>query len=872
MCIRKKKMIGLGATAPLNLFVTVAFVLPSCRGIMDPEFANGASRLELVSKEFDELGSLTGVRSMMNFSGVDTFERCYAFFSSSTTKTEAEEAAALRMVATHLNSTVNTARMITAAALHACSSGSSIAACRQLATSDREKFENGSLSEEVFEQWIASGCGRPLPRSKAISLAALDGEIDVAARRQIRCLELVKQLIGEARNIIRHACSVTGHVGDDNLDRICASDFTDKLVGLKRRVRFQVGLELLATEMELTIAKLSGMHDQLANTLVRALGQSGYSSGPSFALESRSVLSHALFPSGSVTCKSAQLCASSCHNLRNALDLLGRFVAFKKTASLELLAKATEATCKRENASRTDACLRIDHKPHGIRCVLALQKRAGASLKVCNNLRCHFPLMKTEDERHWEPSLLAFGATLRMGAAQLFPNSTRSGGVGTILPCGLACSASLQYKTGSHNSFRWTIVSVGIPVLFMNILGIIAFFLNRHRLRRPSRRLLVLLNFAFIIGPGTDALLSANTAANRMVSCFGDGTLRITEPSEHPSLCAFVAWKITFGFLFMCSIAVAISHEWYHLVRTLKIPTSKGSRETEKRRVGLNVLLGLAYSGFFSAIPLLRKSVVGFPSQSTCFLSPKDAFFFFALPLAVMECGMMAHLLYGLPPLLATYKGLSGYADHVKQLLRSAVQMPKNKQKKRGGLFSLEMTILMFLVYITYMIFSLVIILPFFGYIYAVESRMAKSVSKYVECAMLSCDIATCPHWEQLSPAFIILADLSGQIFGIIISLWVMQYSKFWRPHVQPCCGVLSRKQLQNSSEGSLGAKHGCTGSSSTSKKFTVQINLPDLPRNGAVEHKSCQSERRLGHDVTINDYSYIPSCSTEECFNLRVL
>ena len=487
-------------------------------------------------------------------------------------------------------------------------------------------------------------------------------------------------------------------------------------------------VDLFASVQAYFLGKLSLLDNELRKTFLP--DDPGCPNGQ-LQKELSSVMCNALATPNRPMISTAQLCWQSCQDVRNIVEVLSALADIKKDPLLSLLAKATKVSCAK----------RPPETPHHPSTSTAqnpgcpFNKSMKLDLTLCLSSECPHLLVATHTIRHWFSAIRTQLQNLRLLSnsvfpmAEAYPNSS-------AFSCGLQC-VPVSSAESDKQVVRYVRLVFGSITTFFSSLSIAVFLFNRQQLAQLPWRLNVCFSVAYIIGLGSDSICASLLNEGNGIACYDDGTVKFGEPVNGHSLCAFMAFKYSFGLMLMAFFALGMAFEWYRMTGALlsraQIDTNQSSRPD--RRAFAHVGFSVTMSAVIAAMPLARRKIHGYPLYGSCYPSSADQFYFFTIPFAFLCVGMVTLIVFGLPKLFKVYKGVRGFAKTVKHhwmLSRSPTQYRLSQVSTSRGRGGMERLISLHLLYIVLSTTNLLVVIPTTAYVYSISDGVKEALLRRV--------------------------------------------------------------------------------------------------------------------------------------------
>ena len=472
------------------------------------------------------------------------------------------------------------------------------------------------------------------------------------------------------------------------------------------------------------------------------------------------------------------LCENTCQRLKNVVATFVRFINLTKSPLMFLLYGQTQTLCPKQE-SQNSRCVDFHHN------MTAFQRPSSQTPKelFCMNVSCHYPLRETSNPNHW---LKSSQTQLRLFFDQsdlLFPSAALPFN-GSKLPCGADC-VSVVFSADVEEETRITRTVFGTIAVFTNVVAIVVFYVNRHKLQHIARRLNLYVNIAYVIGPGADTLFAAYPSVYKKVACYSDGTVRLHEPNlaEGSSVCVFFSFKFvlcTFAYLFFL---VCMEREWYLMVSELH--RQRGNRhqtlQNEKKRELTYIIVTLTLSTLLITISLARSKVEGSPSRGTCYVEIGDVFYLGVITFFIITIIMSVYLCLGLPKLHKIYRKASGFHNQRKF---SDASGDKKQASSDVAIRSLESLMKLLLAYAVITLISLGLITPTYTYLFARDDGIKADIERHLTCMTSRCDQESCPPLPTVNKAVILITENYFALSAMVMSLWAFNWNAYWREHL----------------------------------------------------------------------------------------
>ena len=312
----------------------------------------------------------------------------------------------------------------------------------------------------------------------------------------------------------------------------------------------------------------------------------------------------------------------------------------------------------------------------------------------------------------------------------------------------------------------------------LNCVAIVVFFIHRRALHQTVRRLNVLLNISYVIGPGSDALLAPYSFAKTNIACFSDGTMQRGHPD---ALCSFVAGKYIFGVFLMSFFAVNMCVEWLRLIRMLDLKKLAGFAKEEKWRERAYIGTTIVFSCVFVVLPLVRDTFHGSPSSGSCLLTTTDTFYIITVPFFAFAVVTGSFLCCGLPTLFRMYKGVRGFAKQIRTQLRGVPGNTHSRSRRAVSVGGLENLITLLLFYIAAVFGSFVMVAPIFSYMFASSKTIEKETEEHLKCRTTSCQPDLCPPLPTLDISLVLIPEVYVHLLGMVVCVWLLSWKSFKR-------------------------------------------------------------------------------------------
>ena len=548
-------------------------------------------------------------------------------------------------------------------------------------------------------------------------------------------------------------------------------------------------VDLFASVQAYFLGKLSLLDNELRKTFLP--DDPGRPNGQ-LQKELSSVMCNALAIPNRPMISTAQLCWQSCQDVRNSVEMLSALADIKKDPLLSLLAKATNVSCAK----------RPPETPHHPSTSTAQNpgcpfNKSMTDLTLCLSSECPYPVVATHTIRPWLEAIRTQSQNLRLLSnsvfpmAEAYPNSS-------AFSCGLQC-VPVSSAESDKQVVRYVRLVFGFITTFFSSLSIAAFLLNRQQLAQLPWQLNVCFSVAYIIGLGSDSICASLLNEGNGIACYDDGTVKFGEPVNGRSLCAFVAFKYSFGLMLMAFFALGMAYEWYRMTGALlsRVQIDTNQSSSRESRAFVHVGLYVTMSAIIAAMPLARQKVRGYPLYGSCYPSSADQFYFFTIPFALLCVGMVTLIALGLPRLFKVYKGVRGFAKTVKHhwmLSRSPTQYRLSQVSTSRGRGGMERLISLHLLYIVLSTTNLLVVIPITAYVYSISDGVEEAFLRRVLCLMTRCDKSVCPPLFRVSLGVHLAGELQGNFTALTMSVWALSWKTYWRSHVLRLRDFLRRK------------------------------------------------------------------------------
>ena len=628
-------------------------------------------------------------------------------------------------------------------------------------------------SREILKRWTSNCLSSPIldnsaqfPEAENVSEAHLS-----------MCFNLLSSLVNETKAAVT-ACALN--------QSNCSSIDPLPLDSLLERFTSQACASIFFALANGTFSRLEFLEDQLrASFSIEETTAVNDTAALTVSQQAMVVLCHSAFPyedesfqnkTSDNNSSSLRLCENACHRLRNTLNTLTDVLDPGKSPLIVFLREQTELVCSTMDPSIND-CIDVSR-------YLTLFQRPSSSPheQFCLNYTCHSPLRKTSNPNHWVDSTQAHLRTLFDLSRSAFSSATLPFN-GSLLPCGLDCSSMIF--TEKEESAARTVRSVmGFVSMFSNLVAIIAYFLNRQKLRQVARRLNVCLNIAYVVGVSSDMLLAGISSVATTRMCYSDKTRRMNEPNaaEGMTLCVFsaVLYLLCVNILFF--VGISMSHEWYLTLSALgNLRFWESFQKNEKHREIVYFTLITLLSVSLTAVSLARQVFTGNFEQGSCSVTRRDAFYVISITFFISSATSAVYLVLGLPKLYRIYRNVRLVPDRTASILNRSNIARRNSTRIRG-VESLLKLLSAYVIATAGTIFAIPLI---YTYNFAIADRNKEALESHINCRLSRCRWAEhlCPSFSRESIALALVPEVYIGLVGVVVSAWAFSWSSYWKEH-----------------------------------------------------------------------------------------
>ena len=642
--------------------------------------------------------------------------------------------------------------------------------------------------QEVFKSWNSTCAFAELEKQ----ISSTESSVEDLRARYVECITLLSRTVNLTRRVNFISCNVLQNVNnsinaDDHLNEAsCSSPAFHLLSALHDAYTNHACQRIFLHEFSMTFSSLDRLEKGFRRhySIAEPSGDKQTSSLSVFK-QSVVIFCTSMYPPKSFIAKRLsnpnatlfagvpRLCDNVCHRVRNILVNISMFLDVGKSPVISLLRRQAENVCLQENETRTENCTDVDNR-------LITNVRPSSSSQgrlFCLNLTCHYPLQETSDPNHWTEQIQTDLRHLHNISSSFFPWAALPFN-GTALPCGQRCE-SVEYSETERRTLRWVTALMGVLALLVNLVSIVAYLLNRRKLKHASRRLNVYVNIAFVLGPGGQAFCSAISPLSERLACYSDGTLRLNEPNsaEGASLCVVFTTMAMLGIYLLFFLFACLALEWYLMVSSLTtVENSAGSPESESRRLVIYTSLSTVLAMGMTIGALSTQRLVGVPAQGRCFLEYTHLFFFFPVPWGCITVVMCAFLGLGFPKLRRVYADLRPLQWQL-QGHSSRADSPKHTRPFRTSknVMGLRRLIKLTSAYLLTVSCSLIAIVVYQIFLFSSSYDLQESVTRHVRCRMRSCNPGSCSPLPSGDIGEVVVTDVYSAFCSIVFALWAFK-------------------------------------------------------------------------------------------------
>ena len=792
------------------------------------------------------------LRRLFNSSDIESFEECYTSFNSASQR----YLQASTLVDATINSFLVAVERLTQSA---CSSsvlnrnGSRINAsritdstCSELGTA----LTHINRSREIFSRW-ASNCTSESWSSVVLDSAQYSQAENVEAHLSM-CFRLLSALVNETKAAAMASCSCVQNItlSSDHAcvhaanQSICSSGLLP-LDLLSERFTSQACASSFFALANGTFNRLEFVEGRLRASF--SVDETANSNDTTLTVSQqvKVVLCQSAFPyedqpfqneTSDNDSPSLRLCENTCHRLRNTLNAMTDVLDSGKSPLIAFLREQTERVCSAMTQSSSD-CIDLSRY-----LTLFLRPSSSPREQFCLNFTCHFPLRRTFNPNHWVASTQTHLQALFNLSRAVFPTATLPFN-GSLLPCGLACT-SVTYTKEEEKAARIVRSVLGFISTSTNLVAIVAYFLNRNKLRHAARRLNVYLNIVFVFGQGSEMILAGFPSISTPITCYPDETLRMNEPNstEGLTLCVFFAFKDLLCSYILFFVGVSMAHEWYLMLSTLgNLRLWETFEKNERRREIAYGIFSATLSVVLAVVSVARQVYTGTPERGSCTADTDDSFYVVSIAFFVVNAITVIYFVLGMPKLYQIYKGVKLYPQRTASLFRrSNATLPPRSSMHIKGVKSLLKVLSAYALVITCSFFAIPLI---YSYSFAISRDTTAATQRHINCRMSQCRTDLCPSLPKLSIFHTIVPEAYIAFIGVVLSAWAFSWSSYWKEHwivfamkMRQYCGIRAVWIPANPSP---------------SNDIALRVQAPTPPLNGIL--RQTLSSREAGQDDSIS-------------------
>ena len=765
------------------VFALLVAVLPG-------QFTTASSQSQIAFSTCPDLRlvRVDSLRRLFNSSEIENFEDCYTSFNSSSQR--------LSQASTLVNSTVNSYLVAVERLVQGdCSAGDRNES--KTNTSNRGastcSFTSSALIHlnrirEDLNRWTSNCIS-----ATVLDNSALFSEAEKVELHWSMCFNLLSSLVNQTKGAVMAYCECVQNI-NFSPDHTCAANRGQStcsttglllLDSLLERFTSQACVDSFLARSNETFTRLETVDGQLrASFSVEETANINDTTVLTVSQQAVVVLCHSAFPfedesleseTGEDVSHLLRLCENTCHQLRNILNVMTDVLDPGKSPLIVFLREQTDHVCSAMTQSSGD-CIDLSR-------YLTLFQRPSSTPReqFCLNYSCHFPLRRTSNPNHWIASTQAHLKTLFDLSRAAFPSATLPLN-GSLLPCGMDCTSVIHAKE-EERAARIVSSVMGFVNMFTNMVAIVAYFLNRKKLRHTARRLNVYLNVAYVFGPSWDMMLAGFPSIATPRTCYSDGTLRMNEPNnvEGLTLCVVSAFMHILCINLFFFVGISMAHEWYLMLSALgSLHFWTSFEKNQKRREIVYYMLSAVISITLTVFSPARQRYIGEPSRGTCSVSAREGFYVVAIPFFCACATSTVYFALGLPKLHHVYKNVQLVPNRTASLLRRSNSARQPSTYIKG----VESLLKVLSLYMVFAIGSAVIPL-IYSYVFVISSRNDAATERHINCRLSRCYSATdfCPPLPRNSIALVIVPDVYHGLIGVIISVWAFNWGMFWKEH-----------------------------------------------------------------------------------------
>ena len=479
-----------------------------------------------------------------------------------------------------------------------------------------------------------------------------------------------------------------------------------------------------------------------------------------------------------------RLCPEHCNDLSQILGAIDKIsVSSHMPGSLTFLRYTANTHCARYSKSATQ-CAVIDNGE------VYVQNRTNNSTnlmgKFCTNLVCHHPTIQTLKPDHaWE--MLADALMHLEEVWSHVIGSNRSTTTNSpFLSCGKKCM-EIGYHENDLYTARIVLSMFGYGAIAMEIIAIVTFILNRHRIQAPARRVIVCLNVVFLLFSLDYLAMPIKGWAHGWSSpCHDDGTLRLKSPTTFDACAANAARNIFASYLSLW-LGVAAAHAWYRLIGMLCSLDHARNKAQDQRLERLYFFGSAAISVVMTIVAMTQARIVGVPLTGSCFPHRTDWFYWYVPMFALGIFLGLTCLGRGLPRLFklevhSRRSSLKRGKVSSSRLRGSGLSSVSVSPDTTSGLRRLFKLVTVYEVCISIHAVSFLSVQCYTFFSDSVK-KAEQDIYRHVACRMVSCDPSDCPALPSYSIWPLVIYQSYTLVMSMVLCTWAFR-RVYWQRYL----------------------------------------------------------------------------------------
>eukprot|EP00117_Sycon_ciliatum_P028658 scpid18793/ scgid22980/ len=365
-----------------------------------------------------------------------------------------------------------------------------------------------------------------------------------------------------------------------------------------------------------------------------------------------------------------------------------------------------------------------------------------------------------------------------------------------LLHCNLVCEPVWYAEAVTSGSLQnWLIVLCVCAVIgwLSSVVALVAFCLNRDRIKSPARRAIVFLNMGIVVYL-LDYFLLPFRAASLAVNgaCTADNSITVGEP-RGANACAFNGFRNIFSSVFIVTVGSCSAHAWYRLAVKLTTDKLLTQDDGQSRLSTVYFMFAVLVSSVMSAIALSLQSMEGAPPYYWCGPDRRTSFYIFTVPYMIMVGAALIAVFVTVPRLKRLQRAQHGLAFAAGPRSRISIASGPGPSRRRGSITSSEALfrlLKLLAVYLLTMTIHAMLVIVSHTTIYINEYMGSKieldhdGTRTHSMCLMTSTSPQDCARIQQRSMAVEIAFQIYTIFVGFLFSTWAYKWM-YWK-HVRP--------------------------------------------------------------------------------------